>query len=166
MKSNTSKSTQKRSSKKFKTTVKDSGPIFTNKLRTSIKNGTTKPSSQIPVSAKTRKSAIIPKPKILDKKKSLISKENNLLKSGKRSSTSLIKEESASNNNKRKSIKGRKSIKKSVQIDKKFNLKESENKDVNIMNSEVFNSENNTNALNSEENSKINENKSKSNIIL
>ena len=49
MKSNTSKSTQKRSSKKFKTTVKDSGPIFTNKLRTSIKNGTTKPSSQIPI---------------------------------------------------------------------------------------------------------------------
>ena len=175
MKSNTSKSTQKRSSKKFKTTVKDSGPIFTNKLRTSIKNGTTKPSSQIPVSAKTRKSAIIPKPKILDKKKSLISKENNLLKSGKRSSTSLIKEESPTNNNKRKSIKGRKSVKKSVQIDKKLNLKESENKDVNIMNSEVFNnkniflgintvnSENNTNALNSEENSKINENKSKSN---
>ena len=175
MKNNTSKSTQKRSSKKFKTTVKDSGPILTNKFRTSIKTGTTKPNSQIPVSAKARKSAIIPKPKMLDKKKSLISKENNLLKSGKRPSSSLIKEESSSNNNKRKSTKGRKSIKKSVQIDKKLNLKESENKDVNIMNSDVFNnknvflgintvnSENNTNELNSEENSKLNENKSKSN---
>ena len=67
MKNNSSKSSQKRTSKKFKTTVKDSGPIFTNKLRNSIKNGTTKPNSQIPASAKTRKSAIISKPKILDR---------------------------------------------------------------------------------------------------
>ena len=167
MKNNSAKSTQKRSSKKFKTSVKDSGPIFNNKLRTSIKNGTTKPNSQIPVSAKTRKSAIIPKPKILDKRKSLINKENNLLKSGKKSSTSLVKEENATNTNKRKSIKGRKSMKKSVQIDKNLNLKDSQNKnqskDKDIMNSDVFNSENNTNALNSEDNSKLNEKNSKSN---
>jgi hypothetical protein len=164
MKNNSAKSTQKRSSKKFKTSVKDSG---TNKLKTSVKNGTTKPKSQIPVSAKTRKSAIIPKPKILDKRKSLINKENNLLKSGKKSSTSLVKEENATNTNKRKSIKGRKSMKKSGQIDKNLNLKDSQNKnqskDKDIMNSDVFNSENNTNALNSEDNSKLNEKNSKSN---
>ena len=38
-----------------------------------------------------------------------------------------------------KEYKKRKCMKKPVQIDKKLNLKESQNKDINIMNSDVFN---------------------------
>ena len=170
MKNNSSKTSQKRSSKKFKTTVKSSAPIFQNKLRASLKNDSIKPNINLIASAKSRKSAIIPKPKTLDKKKSIVSKENNIIKSGKISSASLSKEDNLPNQSKKNSIKGRKSVKKSTQIDKKFSLKESQNKnqtnDKDIMNSEVFNSENNTNALNSEENkSKSNQENEKQNSI-
>lgn len=160
MKNNSSKISQKRTSKKFKTTVKQSGPIFANKLRSS----TTQVKNPIPLSAKGRKSAIVGTIK-RDTKKSLTTKENNMFKKGKKSTTSLFKGDNVSNKDKKMSIKGRKSIKKSTQIDNKTKSKDNlqKGKDINVQNSEAFNSENNTNVINTEENSKLNDNRSKSN---
>ena len=157
MKKNSSNTSQKRTSKKFNTTIKKSGPTISNKLKSS----TSQSKNPIPIPSKGRKSAIIPTTKMKDRKKSLTTKVNNLTKGGKKSSASLFKENNTLNKSKKMSIKGRKSIKK-TSLGESQNKNQQNDKD-NILTSEVFNSENNTNAVGSEEESKINDLRSKNN---
>ena len=164
MKNNSSKSSSKRVSKKFNTTVKKPSSLLSNKLRKSMPENTIK--SGISKPTVSRKSAIIPKSKALDKKKSIVSQKNNTAKSSKRaSSSSQFKTDNIQNKSKKMSIKGRKSTKKSIKKDENINiLKENQNKDKDI--NTLSENENNTKDLNSEESSKTNEvksNKSKSN---
>ena len=161
MKNNLSKTSTKRASKKFNTSIKKPSSLLSNKLRKSMQENTTKTNNV--KSSFSRKSALIPKSKALDKKKSLGSQKNITSQSSKRMSTSSqLKADNLPRKSKKLSIKERKSTKKSIQLDQKINnLKESQNLDINTLNSE-----NNTKELNSEENSKTNEigsNKSKSN---
>ena len=86
MKNNSSKSSSKRVSKKFNTTVKKPSSLLSNKLRKSMPENTIK--SGISKPTVSRKSAIIPKSKALDKKKSIVSQKNNTTKSSKRASSS------------------------------------------------------------------------------
>ena len=164
MKNNSSKSSSKRVSKKFNTTVKKPSSLLSNKLRKSMPENTIK--SGISKPTVSRKSAIIPKSKALDKKKSIVSQKNNTAKSSKRaSSSSQFKTDNIQNKSKKMSIKGRKSTKKSIKKDENINiLKENQNKEKDI--NTLSENENNTKDLNSEESSKTNEvksNKSKSN---
>ena len=168
MKSGLSKSSQKRSSQKFKTSLKISSGTSTNRSRPS----TIKTNNPIPSAAKGRKSAIMITSKRLNNKKSLTTKDNTTVKKAKKSTTSLVKENNTANKNKIKTIKGKKSMRKSVKIDENINELNDENKkiendkEINIANSDVFNSENNMNEINSEDNkSKSNQDNEKLNSI-
>ena len=81
MKNNSSKSSSKRVSKKFNTTVKKPSSLLSDKLRKSMPENTIK--SGISKPTVSRKSAIIPKSRALDKKKSIVSQKIILLKAQK-----------------------------------------------------------------------------------
>lgn len=180
------KGTQIRSNKKFNTTVKQNVPLLSsNKSRKSIKTSTKRSNKEEEItSPKPRKSAFVGTVKKTIKKNYLFNKEkdNDLIKSGKRPSTSILKEPISTNRTKSKkiSMKSNKSTKRSAELDEKKSKKSTKSKqkqndkEVDIINSEdnnknenldinSLNSENNTHLINSEDNSKANEIKSKIN---